>query len=120
MKETSTKCAPEIRVAALLPTKQTEVRVQDCDVLESVFVPEKGVSDKVVWGIRVRFSDGRCVYIRDLSTNRADAELLKHRLLGASLSADFLSDIVEDFLAEIDSLPARPNGQKPVCICKDA
>lgn len=75
--------------------------VTACEIVESQFLSEDCDCSHTVWGICVRFSNGRTVSIPDLCTRRSDLEILKKRLDGASLSEKFLPDIVDDYLAEV-------------------
>ena len=59
----------------------------------------------IVWGFRIRFSDGRTACVPDLCDRKEDAERLLKRLVGAELTPDFLPDVLDDYLGEIYGLP---------------
>ncbi|MPN51546.1 hypothetical protein SDC9_199194 [bioreactor metagenome] len=75
--------------------------VFSCEVVQSTCWNEMKERDEIVWGLRVQFSDGEIIYIPDISTKWSDAERLRKRLEGATLSAEFLPDIVDDYLGEL-------------------
>ena len=84
----------------------------ECELEKTVYVSSARIEETTyylvdneclatVWGCRISFSDGQTIYIPDLCDRREYADLFVKRLQDADLRAEFLQDIVDDFLSEI-------------------
>ncbi len=71
--------------------------------LEQMFL-EPPEETAATWGCRIQFSDGQTVFIPDFCTRREEVQGFLDRLLGKDITADFLPDIVDDYLGEIYGL----------------
>jgi hypothetical protein len=83
---------------------QKSVCISSCEITETTIVLENTLNFEKVWGLKIQFSDGNFICFSDLCTKYSEIQLLKQRLNGVELQADFIQDIVDDYLGEIYGL----------------